>query len=886
MVSISYEKITLSNGLDVILHEDHSLPITAVNVWYHVGSKDEEVGRTGFAHLFEHVMFEGSKHHNQSYFEPLQKAGAALNGSTTNDRTNYWENVPSNYLELALWLEADRMGFLLDALDQKRFDVQRDVVKNERRQSYENRPYGMAPMLLQPAVFPSPHSYNWTTIGSPEDLEAAKLEDIKSFFLRFYSPSNATIAIVGDFVPEDVKRMVERYFGDIPPGPPINRVGRMDSELRGRVSLTMDDKVQLPRLYLVWPSCPEFDSDQAPLDVLSMVLGDGKSSRLYRSLVYEKQIARDVAVFNDAEEIAGAFHIQVTASPEQTLERIESVVREELERIRREPPSKRELSAAKNRIESHHVRQLERFGGFGGRADQLNYYNTIAGDPGLINSDLDRYLAVTEADVQRVAASTLGESHVRLSILPERTLSPTASAIDRSAMPKPSAPPPFSPPVPSRARLSNGLNILFLEKPGLPMVAFGMLLRSGAVTDPPGGPGLSDMTASMLLEGTTSRSSQQIADEMEFLGSHLDTDVAREIVLLATETLSSNWATALEIMADVLRNPTFPHEEVERIRKERLTDLRRVADNPVAIATRASRALLYGPETPYGHPATGTERSVEDITREQLIGHFASQYGPENATFIVVGAVTQEDVVSMAEEHFGDWSPRSAPPEHPAVDAKPVPDMPTTIFLADKPDAAQSVIRAGHLTIRRHHPDYFALNRLNYIFGGQFSARLNMNLRQDKGYSYGYQSTIDWLTGQSALIAGGGVQTAVTKEAVLETLNEFAGIRVDRPVTQEEFESATDGIRRALPSQFETQGQTLHQLTRLVVFDVPDDYYSHYIANLEAVTLADVHRVAQEQIDDRHLKVLVVGDRKILEPGLRELGLPIVSVDHEGRPLP
>ena len=382
MVSISFEKLTLPNGLEVIVHEDHSLPIAAVNVWYHVGSKDEESGRTGFAHLFEHVMFEGSKHHNRSYFDPLQKVGADLNGSTTPDRTNYWETVPSNYLELALWLESDRMGFLLEALDQKRFDVQRDVVKNERRQSYENRPYGMAHMLLQPAVFPAPHPYSWTTIGNPEDLNAANVDDVKDFFRRFYTPSNASIAIAGDVDTDEVRRLVERYFGDLPPGGPINRVGRMDSDLRGQVSLTTHDKVQLPRLYLVWPTGPLFDEDQAPLDVLSVVLGDGKSSRLYRSLVYEKRIARDIGIYHNAQAIAGELFIQATGSPGHELEELEEVILEELERIGREGLAEPELDRAKNRIEVHHTRQLERVGGFGGRADQLNYYNIFAGDPG------------------------------------------------------------------------------------------------------------------------------------------------------------------------------------------------------------------------------------------------------------------------------------------------------------------------------------------------------------------------------------------------------------------------------------------------------------------------------------------------------------------------
>ncbi len=883
MVSIAYEKFTLSNGLDVILHEDHSLPVVAVNVWYHVGSKDEEQGRTGFAHLFEHLMFEGSKHHNKSYFDPLQKVGANLNGSTTNDRTNYWEDVPSNYLELALWLEADRMGFLMDALDQKRFDVQRDVVKNERRQSYENRPYGMAHLLLPPVVFPAPHPYNWSTIGSQEDLDAAALEDVKDFFQTYYTPSNASLAIVGDFDSSEVSRQVERYFGDIPPGPPTNRVGRMDSKLRGQASLTMRDKVQLPRLYLVWPTVPGFDRRQVPLDILSVVLGDGKSSRLYQSLVYDKQIAHDVAVFHHAQDIAGEFYLQVTAAPGKTLEEIESIVWEEIARAKEEPLTEKELARAKNRIESHYVRQLERFGGFGGRADMLNYYNTMTGDLELVNTDVERYLSVTQADVRGAAEAVLGDSYVRLSVLPEEQLRPSQSSVDRSAMPEPSTAPSFSPPVPKRARLANGLDVVTLEKRGLPLVAFGVLLRAGAIADTPELPGLGNLTASMLAEGTSSRSSSQIAEEMEFLGAHLGVIANREYVLISTETLAAHWHAALELASDVLVNPTFPQNELDRLQRELLVDLRRVSDNPAAIAARASRALLYGPTSRYGHPVDGTESSAEALTREALTGHFAKYYVPANATLIVVGDAAHDEVMVQAEARLGGWT--SAQPEA-FGEGEPEPGAPpTTIFLADKPGAAQSIIRCGQLTIPRHHADYFALTLLNYVFGGQFAARLNTNLRQDKGYSYGYVSSIDWFTGPSSLVAGGGVETAVTKEAVAETLKEFAEIRGPRPVTEAEFETARDGIIRSIPSQFEAQGQMLQQLTRLVAFRLPLDYFTNFEANLMAVTLDDVRRVAEERFDDAHLRILVVGDSTTIEPGLKELGLPLVKVDHDGNPL-
>jgi zinc protease len=884
MISISHEKTTLSNGLDLIIHEDHSLPLVAVNVWYHVGSKDEEPGRTGFAHLFEHVMFEGSKNHNELFFNPLQKAGGSVNGSTTSDRTNYYENLPSEHLELALWLESDRMGFLLEALDQERLDLQRDVVKNERRQSYENRPYGMAHLLMQPMLYPSPHPYSWPVIGSQEDLDAASLDDIKAFFRSYYSPSNASLAIAGDIDPDAVKELVERYFGSIAPGTVPNRVQQMGSSVSGEVSLHLTDKVELPRLYLAYPGPPAFDGEEAALDVLSTVLSDGKSSRLYRSLVYEKQIARDVSVGNYAQEIAGEISIQATASPGHSLDEIQAVIEEELDRVRTEPPTDYEIQRAINRIESHHVRQIEQLGGFGGRADQLNYYNTFTGNPEAINTDIERYRAVTAEDIPVVAKKWLGANRVRLTVAPEPSTSATTSSLDRSIMPVGGSPSQFTPPTPRRERLANGVDLLYVEKRELPMVAMGLLLNSGADKDPVSVPGLVQMTTSMLTEGTSNRTSTQISEEMEFLGSGLHTDTGREHAFVSAEALTAHWPAALEVVADVVKNATFPADELERVRKERLADLKRMSTDPAAISQRVTRALMYGHSSGYGHPLSGTPASVADISRDDLEKHYGLHFAPENATLVVVGDIAGDELAAKANELLAGWGPASgdAPPSPAASAAK---NESSTLYLVDRPGAPQSIIRAAHLTIPRSDPDFYAMYVINYVFGAQMTARLMTNLRQEKGYSYGYYSQIDWLKGPSSLIAGGSVQTAVTKDALAETLKEYADIRQDRPITEEEFKNAKDGILRGFPSQFETQGQILQQLGRVSIFGLPDNYYASFLGNIDALTLDDVRSVASNRIEADRLVVLVVGDREAISPGLSELGLPIVVVDNEGLPV-
>jgi zinc protease len=881
MVSISSEKITLSNGLDVLLHEDHAIPLVAVNVWYHVGSKDEEQGRTGFAHLFEHIMFEGSKHHNSSHFDPLQKAGANLNGSTTPDRTNYWEDVPSNYLELALWLESDRMGFLLDAVDQQRFDIQRDVVKNERRQSYENRPYGMASWEIQEALFPMPHPYHWMTIGSQEDLDAAALDDVKDFFRRYYSPSNSSLAVVGDFKRDEALELVNRYFGDLPPGPPLPRMGRRDSPLSGRVELEMRDKVSLPRLYICWPTPPDMDPDDAPLDLLQGILSDGLSSRLHRSLVYEKQIAQSASVRYHPGEIAGQFVVQVTAAEGRDLDEMGAAVDTEIRRLSTEPPTDEEINRVKNRIESSHYRQLTRIGGFGGLADQLNHYNIMAGDPEMVNTSLDRYLAVKREDIMRVHESVLDHCQVRLRVMPEQPLKPMVTAVDRWKMPEPAPEPSFTPPLPVRHQLANGMSIAVVESRGAPIVSFALVLRAGAVSDPEDLPGLASFTAQMLMEGTEGRTSLEIANAAEFIGARISSDARREYTLLSSETLTKHFPTALELVADLVKQPTFPEHELERVRREHLTDLRRSKDDPTSVAERLVAGLVFSKDSGYGHYIFGTEDSASALTRVDLQKLFQGVYTPGRATLVVVGDTNLEEVTQQAQDLFGDWSGEGSYVPQETINTNGT--MPsTTIYLVDQPGAAQSVIRALQPTIPRKHPDYFGLTLVNYVFGGQFSARLNQNLRQDKGYSYGYQSSVHWYQGTSLVSAGGSVQTEVTKESVLETLKEFQEIRGGRPITGEELDAAKAGILQGYPASFERSGMVLNHLIQLLVFDLPDDYFQSVGPGITAVSLEDAHRVAADRIKDDSLQLLVVGDREKIEVGLRELGLPVVLMNADG----
>ena len=880
---IEFEKLTLSNGMDLVLHQDNALPIVSVNVWYHVGSKDEEPGKTGYAHLFEHLMFEGSKNHNKSFFEPLQDIGATLNGSTTPDRTNYWENVPSNYLELALWLESDRMWFLTDALDQNRFDIQRDVVKNERRQSYENRPYGMASIYLQQALYPLPHPYHWPTIGFHEDLNAATLEDAKKFFREFYSPSNASLSIAGDFDVDKTKTQVEKYFGSLKQGPSLNRKSNMESMIQGKTSITLYDKVLLPKLILAWPSTPRFHEDEAALSILASILGAGKVSRLHKTLVYERRIAQSVGVGNGPSEIAGEFYLEATAAPDHSIKEIEDAVLGEIEKIQKEPPSQEELQRIKNVMELQRIRQMAQVGGFGGRANRLNSFNVFAGDPGLINTDFERYIAVTPEDISRVAQTYLSARLVSLVVLPEPSFNQTPEDVDRSLKPSPEKQKKFNPPVTKRTKLGNGLNVLLVEKQELPIVTFGLLLGSGASTDPSNKPGLSALTSSMLQEGTTSHTSQEISSEFEFMGTQLNISVGRERTVFSTATIDRYFAKAMELISDIVKNPSFPPDEFDRIRKERLTSLRRLRDDSTALASRVAPGLIYGSDSAYGHPIGGTEESVGAFEIEDLIEYWKANYDPDSATLLVVGNVSLDDVKDITNKYFGDWNVKITDNQLEKPMESLYSHSANLIYLLDKPGAAQSIIRCGVLGPPRINANYSSLILLDSIFGGQFTSRLNMNLRQDKGYSYGYRSWIDWHKKSSLFGFGGAVETDVTGNALNETIKEARRIIADTPVSRNEFESAKAGLIREFPSLFETQGQILEGLAQIVSYDLPDDYYNHIIDEIASTSLEDVNRVAKEILSKDRLVTLLVGDRSVIEEQIKTLGWDICLLDHNGR---
>ncbi len=899
---IKYQEFTLPNGLRVIMHEDKSTPIVAVNVWYHVGSKNEVAGRTGFAHLFEHMMFQGSKNYNEEYFKPLQEVGATINGSTNPDRTNYFELVPSNFLERALFMEADRMGGLLDAMTQEKLDNQRDVVKNERRQSYDNQPYGTAFEKIFAQMFPPSHPYNWTTIGSLDDLTAASMDDVKAFFRQYYVPDNASLVIAGDFDPKQARVWVEKYFGGIPKGTtPIVRPNPARPKVAGETRKTFEDSVQLPRLYMAWQGSQFYATDEAALDILTTILTSGRGSRMQGNLVYGKQIAQNVSSFAYTLEAGGMVIVQATAAKrDSSLDEIEKEINAEIERIKSQPPSAEEVSRAQNSIEADTIFGMQTVLS---KAEQMNNYNTYIGKPDHFQTDLDRYRKVTPADVQRVAKTYLTADRFIMSFVPRKDKAasqansaanrPTSAPAKKSGdkkdysanLPKDGPDPKFTLPSIEKKKLSNGLNVWIVRHSELPIVSMNLVIGSGGAADPADRAGLAAFTSSLLDNGTKTRSAVDIANQTSSLGLAFGTSSGWDSSGVFMQTLTKNLDAALDIYSDVIMNPSFPADELETLRKQTLTGLIQRRDNANAIASIAYSQLLYGKNHPYGKSLGGDEASIKALTRDEIEKYYWSSYRPNNSTLIVVGDVENKTLLPKLEKALGGWKPADV--TQMQVPAEVAFDKPG-IYVIDKPGAAQSVVTIGHVGVARNNPDYFPLSVMNSILGGQFSARVNMNLREDKGYTYGARTGWSFRKGAGPFDASAQVQTAVTKESVMEFMKELNGIRGTIPVTPQELEYSKQSLIRRYPGGFETVGGISGQLSSLVVYGLPDTYFNDYIRNIQGVTLGDVNRVANKYLTPDKMAILIVGDRSVIEPRLKEIegwGNSIMYLDTEGNPI-
>ncbi len=885
---IAYETYKLANGLTVILSEDHRLPLVTVNLWYHVGPANEKPGRTGFAHLFEHMMFQGSKNVGEDgHLKSMQGAGATdLNGTTSFDRTNYYETVPSNQLELALWLESDRMGFLLETLDQAKLSNQQDVVRNERRQSYENRPYGLMNEAIYQNLFPKGHPYHASIIGSHADIEAVRLDDVREFFTQYYTPNNASLVIVGDFDRAKLKAMINKYFGTLKAGPAVPAIDVQTPPITAERRVIVTDKIELPRLALAWITPATYQPGDADADLAAEVLAGGKTSRLYRRLVYDLQIAQSVSADQESFELGSVFTIEATARPGVSLEKLEQVIDAEIAALRDKGPTREEVERVRNGTLSGIVHSLDTLGGL---ADRFNRYEHYLKDPGFLPRDVARYNAVTPESIRKfVAGSLRREARLVVQGVPgEKVIEdvprggerapvapwPRTPKDWRAVRPKPGPAGQFALPVPKQFVLPNGLTVLLVERHLLPLISANLVVLAGSDANPASKPGLSSFTAAMLDEGTHTRSSQQLAEAIESLGASISAGSSTDSSAVSLFTLTHTADAAFGLFADVVLNPAFSAEEMERQRSSRLTQLVQQHDNPTAESQRVSNLALYGKAHPYGYTELGTAASVGSLTPQDLQGFWKTGYQPNNAALIVAGDITEAQLRQLAAKHFGAWAGSAKRPG--AVVAPQVESG--EVLIVDRPGAPQTVLRLAEVATTRASPDYVPLEVLNGTLGGLFASRINLNLREKHGYTYGANSRFVYRRGPGPFLVGTSVRTDATVPAVKEMFNELKGIRA-APVTPAELALSKDAFSRSLPGLFETSDEAAATSAQLFVYGLPLNYFNTLPASIQAVTAADVLRVARQYVVPERIVVVAVGDRAQFEEGLRKLQIGPVEV--------
>jgi zinc protease len=883
--NIAYTKFVLKNGLTVLVHEDHKSPVVAVNTWYHVGSKNEKLGKTGFAHLFEHLMFSGSDNFNKTYITAMERIGATdLNGTTNNDRTNYFENVPTSMLDYALFAESDRMGHLLGVLDKKKLDLQRGVVQNEKRQG-ENQPYGVAYQLVTENTYPVGHPYSWTVIGKMEDLEAASMTDVTDWFKTNYGPNNVVLVLAGDITPEVARQKVEKYYGGIPPGPPIAKHEAWVAKRTGTHRGNVQDRVPQARIYRVWNVPGAHTREEPLLDLAARVLGGGKTSRLYKRLVYKDQLATSASASNDSNEIAGQVDMTLTARPGADVRKMELAADEELRALMKSGPTEAELQLAKTTILAHFTRIVERVGGFGGKSDLLATCMTYTGNADCYKDYLQRVKAATPASVKKAMNDWLSDGDYVLQVDPFPTTLAASAPVDRSKEPPLGQPESLRLPPMQKTTLSNGLKVVLAERHDAPVVNFSLLVDSGYASDSPDLPGVASLSLRMLEEGTATRGSLRIGEELEGLGANFSTSTNLDGASVSMNVLKATMPKALDVYSDLLLHPAFPQNEFERLQKDRIATIQREKVSPQLTALRVLPNLLYGKGHAYALPFTGsgTEAAVARMTRDDLVKYYRTWFKPNNATLLVVGDTTLAEMKPLLEQALAGWKAGEVPKKNVAQVNQP---EKTVVYLVDRPGALQSVIVGAQLAPPRNTPDSVPLEVINDIFGGTFSSRINMNLREDKHWSYGVRTQMTSAVGQRPFMSVSPVQTDKTRESLQELVREYGNIAGAKPISVEELKDAQDNRTLRLPGAFETASQLSTAYSTILQYQLPENYYNTFTEKTLAITPQQANALAARSFMPNKLVWVVVGDMSKVEAGIRELNLGDVrQIDADGNPV-
>lgn len=907
-IIIPYEKYELPNGLTVVIHEDHSDPIVYVDVTYHVGSAREQEGRSGFAHFFEHMMFQGSEHvGDEQHFKLVTEAGGTLNGTTNTDRTNYFEVVPSNQLEVALWLEADRMGFLLDSVTQKKFEVQRATVKNERGQNYDNKPYGVAQEKINAALYPTNHPYYWLTIGYIEDLNRVDVNDLKKFFLRWYGPNNATLTVSGDVKPADVLKLAEKYFGPIPRGAEVKKQSVTDVVLEKDRYISYEDNIRLPQLSFTFPTVPSYHADEPALDILVDIIGSGKSSIFYKNLV-KTQKAQSAVAYHSTAELAGTVSIYVRTTTEHTLSEMEELVRSSLAEFEKRGVTDDDLIRFKAGTEAILINTLSSVQRKGGT---LAASQTFSGSPNQIALELPRYMSVTKEDVIRVYEKYIKNKHaVILSIYPkgksdlvakqDNYTSPVRNTnavegdeykslsyvkakdnFDRSKKPMQGASPVVVSPAYWTGKFSNGVTYIGAQTTELPSVTVQLSVACGHRYTDPAKAGVSSLTAAMMNEGTVKFTAEEITEKLDRLGSSVSVGGDNENVVMYISSLTKNLDATIAIAEDILFNPRFAEADFERLKKNRLEAIASQATQAPTIAVNVYSKLLYGKEHIMSLPALGTKESVTTITLEDIKQFYQKRFSPGITRMVVVGDIEKDAAVAKLS-FLEKWKAGTAPvikePELPLITK-------TKLYFVNKEKAAQSEIRVGYMAMPYDATGtYYKSTIANYALGGAFNCRINLNLREKHGFTYGSRAGFHGSKFAGPYTGYAGVRTNATDSAVVELMKEIK-LYADKGITQEELDFTKSSMGQSEALKYESLRQKAEFLGRIQEYGLPSNYTETQNAILKSITKEEVNAIAKKNLPYNKMVIVVVGDKAKVFDGLLKLGYEIIELDTEGNPL-
>ena len=904
-LSVEYEKYELENGLDVILHQDKSDPIVSVAIQYGVGSNREKTGRTGFAHLFEHMLFQESENVPQDqFFKKIQDAGGTLNGGTWKDGTIYYEIVPKNALETVLWMESDRMGFLINTVTESAFYNQQEVVQNEKRQRVDNNPYGHTGWVLDKNLYPEGHPYNWQVIGELVDLQNATVDDVKEFYDRFYGPNNATLVLAGDFEKTDAKALVEKYFGEIKRRQEVKPLEPQPVTLAETKRFYHEDNfATAPQLNMVWPTSHQYTDDAYALDFLAEIISSGKKAPLYKVLVKEKELTSRTTAYNNAQELAGEFHIIITANNGKDLDEVEKGIEEAFDLFEKEGVTDRDIERIKAGLETSFYNGIS---SVLGKSFQLAQYNVFAGDPGFIEEDIENIKKVTKEDVVRVyekyikdkpfvmtsfvpkgQMELIAENSIKAPVVEEEIkenvtktvedakeeVAKTPSNFDRSVEPAQGAAPELSIPSTWTAELANGIKVYGIEQNEIPTVNFSLVIQGGHLLDDKNKNGVANLMTDIMMEGTATKTPEQLEEEIELLGANINMYTTNESIVIRGNTLVRNFDKTMDLVEEILLEPRWDEEEFGRIKTATINQIKRSDANPNAVAGRVYNKLLYGKDHIFSLPTSGTEESVKAITIKDLKDFYNKNFSPSVSSFQIVGKINKDKALSGLKDLEERWAAKNVKmPEYPIANNRDK----ASLYFVDIPGAKQSVINIGYIALPRTDKDFYPAEVMNYKLGGSFSGNVNLILREEKGYTYGARTGFSGSKIPGTFTASSSVRTNTTGESVQIFKEQIANYKDG--ISEEDLEFTKNALVKSNARRFETQFNLLGMLQEMSEYDLPANYIENEEQIIKNMTLEQHKTLANKYLDESKMAYLVVGDAATQFPQFKKMGFDEVKL--------